>query len=81
MTSKPKLSRFHETAKLAEEVSLLDNDEALTPHGIELYADGAVYDTIDSISYNTLLEWAAAQVSAIYDPKFQKRHSPQAYEE
>ena len=81
MSSKLKLSRFHETTKLAEEVSLLDDDEVLTLHGIEIYEDGAVYDTIDNISYNTLLEWAAAQVSAMYDPKFEKRHSPQAYEE
>jgi hypothetical protein len=81
MSSKSKSSRPHEVAKLVEEVSQLTDDEAYTLHGIEYYTDGGVYDTIEDIDYASLAEWAEAQISAIYETKFQKRQSPHAYEE
>lgn len=81
MSSKTKSARPHEVAKLVEEVSQLDDDEVYTLHGIEYYEDGAVYDTIDDIEYDTIAEWAEAQISAMYDAKFQKRQSPHSYEE
>lgn len=80
MTAKFKPSRSHEAAKLAEEVSLLSDEDAFSLHGIEIYTD-CVYDTIDDIEYDTLLEWAEAQIVAMYEPKFEKRHSHLSHEE
>lgn len=80
MTSKSLSSRPHEVAKLVEEVSLISDEDAFTLHGIEFYTD-CVYDTIDDIEYSTLVEWAEAQISTLYEQTFQKRHSPRGYEE
>jgi hypothetical protein len=81
MICNSKSIRPHEAAKLVEEVSQLSDDEAYTLHGIEFYENDAVYDTIDDISYNTLLDWANAQLSAMYDAKFEKRCTPHANED
>ena len=81
MTVKSKSSHPHEVAKLIEEVSTLTDNEAYSLHGIEYYDDGSVYDEIEDIEYSTLSEWAEAQISAIYDVKFQKRQSHHTYEE
>lgn len=80
MTSKSKSSRLQEVAKLAEEVSTLSDEEALALHGIEIYTD-CVYDTIDDMEYDTIIEWAEAQISTLYEQKFLKRASPHSYEE
>ncbi len=81
MTVKSKSSHPHEVAKLLEEVSQLTDDEAYSLHGIEFYEDGAVYDEIEDVEYETLAEWAEAQISAMYETKFEKRHSHHSYEE
>lgn len=74
MSHNQKSTHPHKVTKLVEEVLTLSDDDAFTLHGIEFYEDDRVYDTIDEIEYATLLEWAEAQISAMYDAKFEKRH-------
>jgi len=81
MSSKTKTAHLHEVTKLVEEVSQLSDADAYTLHGIEYYTDDGVYDSIEDIDYSSLAQWAEAQISAIYDATFLKRHSPRAYDE
>jgi hypothetical protein len=81
MTFQQKPTCPHEVTKLVDEVLMLSDDEAYSQHGIEIYDDGVVYDSIDDVEYENLTAWSTAQVSAMYDPKFEKRHSPHGYDD
>jgi hypothetical protein len=80
MSTGKKLAAGAAVTELVEAVQLLTDEEAYDLHAIEIYQDGSVYDAIEQIEYNSLTEWAEAQV-AESEPKFQKRRSHKYDEE
>ena len=80
MSHKLKYTHIHEVTKLAEQVTLLSEEELYTLYGIDIRHDDHthktyVHDLIDEIVYGSILEWAESQISVMYDPKFEKRHT------
>jgi hypothetical protein len=74
MSSTKRLASLPAVTTLVEEIQQLSLHDAFELHGIEIYDDGAVYDSIEDIEYDSLLEWAEVQISTT-QPKFQKRQS------
>ena len=67
-----------EVRNLIEQIESMTDEEAYDAYGIEYLDDGvdpAVYDSIENLEYNSLVEWATAQIAATRTGTFEKRHS------
>jgi hypothetical protein len=69
------------TADLVAELTEATDEELYAAHGIELYADGTVYDTVEDITYSSLLEWVESQESTMLTTTFVKKQQRARFDE
>ena len=69
------------TADHVEELANATDEELYTAHGIELFADGTVYDIVDTIVYPSLLEWVESQEQTMLTTTFVKKHQRAKFDE
>lgn len=69
------------TADLVAELTETSDEDLYNTHGIELYADGTVYDTIEDVTYPSLVEWIETQEFTMQTSTFVKKQQRVRFDE
>lgn len=72
------------TRQISDLVAALEDtsdDDLYDTHGIELFADGTVYDTIERVTYASLVEWVEAQEFTMSTTTFVKKQTRAKFNE